>query len=401
MRVALVHPHFSWSSSLERDSVLLAAGLVSHGVDVHCYCDPDTRTAEMAGVTFHDVAAVRMHHVSTASRFAHPLERASFAINATRALRRDRDLYDAIDVRQTAAWEHDIVTVHGVVAAMQSRWPVETGRVFRAPRFRALVAPVVRPQIGLDRAIQAHQLRPGRFRRVIAVAEQVRDDLTRVHGVPPESIDVIPPPIDYHRITQAQPSGIRAALGVPNGAPLALFVGHDFQRKGLNRLIDAARGVPETHVVVVGDGDQSAVCDSIRGDELARRVHFVGRVDDPERYYAEADLFVLPTRSDPWGIPLIEAMAAGVAVVSTSAAGAARVVTNADAGIIVTDDSDFALREAIHALVRDPARRRRMGERGRAMAVHFSAESHAAAVLETYRRAFNDAHPRRNGPLVP
>jgi UDP-glucose:(heptosyl)LPS alpha-1,3-glucosyltransferase len=290
--------------------------------------------------------------------------------------------------------------VHGVVAAMRSRWSVEEGRTFRAPRLRGLVAPVMRPQIGLDRAIQAQQFRTGRFRRVIAVAKEVRDDLARVHGVPPELIDVVPPPIDYHRITQAQTSGLRAALGVPDGAPLVLFVGHDFQRKGLDRLIDAAGGVPETHVVVVGDGDRAAIYDSIGRDELARRVHFVGRVDDPERYYAEADLFVLPTRSDPWGIPLIEAMAAGVAVVSTSAAGAGSVVTKADAGIIVPVDSDIALREAIHALVRDPDRRRRMGERGRAMAVHFSAESHAAAVLETYRRAIFDAHPRRDGPLV-
>jgi glycosyltransferase involved in cell wall biosynthesis len=211
---------------------------------------------------------------------------------------------------------------------------------------------------------------------------------------------VIPPPIDYHRIAQAQTGGLRAALGVPDGAPLVLFIGHDFQRKGLDRLIDAAGGVPETHVVVVGDGDRSAIDDSIGGDELAQRVHFVGRVDDPERYYAEADLFVLPTRSDPWGIPLIEAMAAGVAVVSTSAAGAGSVVTKADAGIIVPVDSDLELREAIHVLVRDPDRRHRMGERGRAMAVHFSAESHAAAVLETYQRAIYDAHPRRDGPLV-
>ena len=141
VRVALIHPHFSRSSSLERDSVLLAAGLVSHDIEVHVYCDPSTRTADVPGVTFHDVFPTRVGRGPSSSRLGHPLERGSFAIAATRALRRDRHLYDVIDVRQTGAWEHDVVTVHGVVAAMQRRWPSEAGRSFRGNRAASLRLP--------------------------------------------------------------------------------------------------------------------------------------------------------------------------------------------------------------------------------------------------------------------
>jgi glycosyltransferase involved in cell wall biosynthesis len=401
VRVALVHPHFSRTSSLERDSVLLAVGLVSHGVDVDVYCDPATRTAGVTGVTFHDVSAVRVGRVSTGSRLAHPLERASFAVTATRALRRDRRRYDLVDVRQTGAWEHDVVTVHGVVAAMQGRWPTEAGRTFRAARVRAALAPLVRPQLAVDRAIQAHQLRGGRFLRVIAVTPQVRHDLVRVHGVPPQTIDVIPPPIDLDRLNRAKPSGIRAALGIPKREAIVLFVGHAFQRKGLDRLIEALVAVPQTHLVVVGEGDRSALKCLRNSDGLPPKVHFVGRIDEPERYYAEADLLALPSRSEPWGIPLIEAMAAGIPVVSTRIAGAAHVVTKAQAGIIVPDESTAGLRDAIRALALDPERRRRMGDRGRAAATRFSAKSHAAAVLETYQKALRDANPGRSRFLVP
>jgi UDP-glucose:(heptosyl)LPS alpha-1,3-glucosyltransferase len=401
VRVALVHPYFSRSSSLERDSVLLAAGLVSHGLDVHCYCDPAARTAQVTGVTFHDVSGIRPRAVSLGSRFAHPLERASFAVAATRALRQDRQLYDLIDVRQTGAWEHDVVTVHGVVAALQKRWPAETGRAFRAARPRAAIAPLARPQIALDRTIQALQLRRKRFRRVIAVTEQVRDDLVNVHGVPVGLIDVIPPPIDLERFNEAKPSGIRRALRIPENETLVLFVGHGFQRKGLDKLIEALAGVPQTHLVVVGEGDRSRLMRSLDHDGLVKRVHFVGRIDEPERYYVEADLLALPSRTEPWGIPLIEAMAFGVPVIGTSIAGAANVVTKADAGIIVSDDSTAALRAAIDTLVRNPELRRRMGERGRVAAASFGAKSHAGAALETYERALRDANPDRDRFVVP
>jgi len=236
---------------------------------------------------------------------------------------------------------------------------------------------------------------------VIAVTEQVRDDLVNVHGVPFDLIDVIPPPIDLERFKEAKPSGIRRELRIPENEALVLFVGHGFQRKGLDRLIEALADVPQTHLVVVGEGDRSRLMRSLDHDRLVKRVHFVGRVDEPERYYAEADLVALPSRTEPWGIPLIEAMAVGIPVIGTSIAGAANVVTNADAGIIVSDESTAALRTAIHTLVRNPELRRGMGARGRAAAAPFGAKSHAGAALETYERALKDANPDRGRFVVP
>src|SRR4029077_4893375 len=107
------------------------------------------------------------------------------------------------------------------------------------------------------------------------------------------------------------------------------------------------------------------------GEGLTRRVHFVGSVDDPERYYAEADLLVLPTRSDPWGIPLVEAMAAGMPVVTTRFAGAETVLADAGAGGVLPDGPAAGLRDAILGLIQDPVRRRQLGERGPAAAERF------------------------------
>ena len=109
-------------------------------------------------------------------------------------------------------------------------------------------------------------------------------------------IDIVPPPIDLDRLRAAGPSGIRASFGLSAHAPLVLFVGHNFQRKGLDRVVEAIAGVPDAHLVVVGGGDRSHVMPR-RETDIAPRVHFVGRVDDPERFYAEADYS--PCRPDP------------------------------------------------------------------------------------------------------
>jgi glycosyltransferase involved in cell wall biosynthesis len=117
---------------------------------------------------------------------------------------------------------------------------------------------------------------------------------------------------------------------------------------------------------------------------VAKRTHFAGATEEPERAYTEADLFVLPTWSDPWGMPLIEAMAAGVPVVTTAAAGAATVVAEAGAGVVVPTRAPRELADAIRAVLEEPSRRAALGIRGKAAADRFGTESQARAVLRTY-----------------
>ena len=94
-------------------------------------------------------------------------------------------------------------------------------------------------------------------------------------------------------------------------------------------------------------------------------------------------------------------MAAGVAVITTSIAGAASVVAQAEAGIVLPDDSTTGLREALDGIDSRPAATARpWASAGEWLHERFGAESHAAAVLETYRKALADAHSRRGRQLV-
>lgn len=225
---------------------------------------------------------------------------------------------------------------------------------------------------------------------MIATTERVRRDLEEVHGVPAELVDVIPYQVELDRLAEAARGTIRRDLGLPAGTPLLLFVGHNFEAKGLFEAIEALAGLEhEAHLVVVGNGTRTPFEEAAARAGLGHRVHFVGRTEAPERYYAEADVLVHPTRGEPWGIPPVEAMAAGVPVVTTEGAGSAEVVRSSRAGLVLADNSPPLLRAAISALLRDPARRREMGERGRAAAARFSPHAHAEAVLATYRQAID------------
>ena len=385
MRLAFVYRNLNRSGSLERDSVFLLEGLAARGVDVHCYCDPGT-SVDVEGVVRHDIVPL----TRSRSRLGFPLLRASFAARATKALRADRDRYDLIHALGVSAWEHDVIHVPAVMAAEQARWPERAGRGHRAAGARAKLAPLLRPEVAAVRTIERLQFRPGRYQHTTVVTEQVRDDLMRVHGVSADRIEVIPPAVDVARFAGAKDGRLRQELAIEPERGVILFIGHSFERKGLADAVAAlARSGTDAHLVVVGEGEGDSSAYRRKADALGvgGRVHFTGPVDSPEDYYAAADLLVLPTRSDPWGIPVIEAMAAGVPVVTTAAAGSASVAERAGAAVLVPARSPERLAAAIGELLADPDRRREMGEHGQAEAGRFDISSVVDATLDVYERS--------------
>jgi glycosyltransferase involved in cell wall biosynthesis len=383
VRLAFVYRNLNRSGSLERDSVFLLEALAAHGIEVHCYCDPTT-SVEVDGIVRHDISPL----THSSSRLGFPLLRASFASRATRALRADRSRYDLVHVLGVSAWEHDVVHVPAVMAAEQARWPQKAGRGYRAAGARAKLAPLLRPEVGAVRAIERLQFRPGRYLRATVVTDEVRDDLIRVHGVPPERIEVVPPAVDVARFAGAKDGRLRHELAIEPEGNVILFIGHAFERKGLGDAVAAlAQSGTEAHLVVVGGGDPQEYRRVAEELGVGGRVHFTGAVDSPEDYYAAADILVLPTRSDPWGIPVIEAMAAGLPVVTTEAAGSSSVAAAAGAALLVPARSPERLASALGELLGDPSRRREMGERGKAEAVRFDVSSVVDATLAVYERA--------------
>src|SRR6185436_1989049 len=88
---------------------------------------------------------------------------------------------------------------------------------------------------------------------------------------------------------------VRDELGLREQDFVALFVGSEWRGKGLDIAIDALAMTPECHLLVVGDGDAIEARRRAEALGVAARLWLVGQTDEPERYYAAADAFVLPS----------------------------------------------------------------------------------------------------------
>lgn len=172
-------------------------------------------------------------------------------------------------------------------------------------------------------------------------------------GLPVGVIDVVPNGVD--------PARFRAARAT-TGAPVAVWVGVLAPVKRVDVLLDAVADVPRLRLVVVGDGPlRGEVERRCAEPDLAGRVELAGRVDDPSRLVAGADLYVLTSDAENCPLSLLEAMASGLPVVATAVGGVPEVVRDGIDGLLCPAGDVAALTSALGRLAADPYLRSLLG----------------------------------------
>jgi glycosyltransferase involved in cell wall biosynthesis len=219
-----------------------------------------------------------------------------------------------------------------------------------------------------------------------ATARALRERLS----IPEERIRVTPLGVDARRFGDDPP-----AASAFSGRYL-LHVGGFDGTKNLELLLDVLARLDDdatrdVRLIVVGDGGEDALrfAESSRRRGLEARVELPGRLDDAglASAYAGAQIFVFPSRSEGFGLPALEAQAAGCAVLAADAASLPEVV--GDAGrLLPLDDPDAWARE-IHELLQRPEERARLGEAGRRRARSFTWSATAAATVAAYREVID------------
>jgi glycosyltransferase involved in cell wall biosynthesis len=229
-------------------------------------------------------------------------------------------------------------------------------------------------------------LYPQAFSRAAAiftVSEAARDELVRSAGAPRERIVVTPNGVDPRLFELRAPEGPRA--------PYLLAVGTYAPRKNLPALLEAFRLLRregrDLQLVVVG---RKGWTDPLPLGDLAPHVRLTGAIGDPELHalYAGAACFVIPSLDEGFGLPLAEAMAAGVPAVASDIAALREVGGEAVRYADPHDPEDFA--RAVRAALddREGSQLRAAAARGRAR--RFRWNETARATLETYRRVLRE-----------
>lgn len=183
--------------------------------------------------------------------------------------------------------------------------------------------------------------------------------------------------------------------------PTFLFIGSVNPRKGLQLLFKALavlhqQGCDRYTLLVVGDGPQRQELEDFCNQQgLTDRVKWVGRVDykDLGAYLLQADVFVLPTLEDTWGMVVLEAMATGKAILCSKFAGAAELVQHGENGYVFDPNDAEATASLIRRFVDDAALSQHMGQKSEQMMTQYTPEA-AAEFLATV--AAYVVEPRRN-----
>ena len=241
--------------------------------------------------------------------------------------------------------------------------------------------------------------------RLVANTKEEARQLVELYGADPARVDIVPPGVDLDTFAPGRRSAARAELGMPADAAILLFVGRiqplkapDVLLRAAAKLIAADSALRERLVVAVVGGpsgsglaapehlQQLAVALGI--DDLVRFGPPVPQVD-LARWYQAADITVVPSYNESFGLVAVESQACGTPVVAAAVGGLRTAVANGRSGLLVEghDPEDYA--EALLGLIRDPMRRRWLGAGAVEHAASFGWPATAARLVDVYARAMS------------
>ena len=236
----------------------------------------------------------------------------------------------------------------------------------------------------MSRVAERYCYRPAITLRLVAVSNGVAGELHDFF--PGSSVSVIPNGVDTAAFApdRAARAQVRSELGVTDEALVALFVGGEWERKGLRYAMEALTRAPGWQLVVVGRGDRARF--EALGAELGirERLHFEGPSTEPAPYYACADAFLLPTSYETFSLVTYEAAASGVPLLVTRVSGVDEILEDGRNGWFIERDA-HVIAKRLQELGRDEALRRRMGEAARQDSARFGWSSAVDAYDALYR----------------
>ena len=242
-------------------------------------------------------------------------------------------------------------------------------------------------------------LRGGRYRRIVAISQRVREELKEYYQVPDERIVTIPNGINLERFNPGNASSrneVRQAFGLSADVPLVLFVGSRFRIKGLKFAISALAEM-NTNAVLLVVGDDTAAPFKQMAQQLGvgDRVIFAGARRDLPAIYAAADALLLPTSYETFALVCLEAMASGLPVLASPVGGIEDYLRDGENGFhIRREPKDIAVK--LDRLLNDPELTARIRAAGLATVQDYAWEKIARQYLDLFEELVREraAKPR-------
>ena len=248
----------------------------------------------------------------------------------------------------------------------------------------------------LDRIIYNYKFRYAcrKADRIVAVSECTKRDIVKFYGISPDKIDVVYQgcdPVFAQPVSAEAKARVREAYHLPD--QFILSVGTIEERKNLLLAVKAVEQLGDVHLVAVGKSTAYAdkVKEYIETHGLSDRIHIIHNLkfgDLPVLYHM-AEAFVYPSRFEGFGIPIVEALSAGVPVIA--ATGSCLEEAGGPRSLYVGPDDVAGTAAATKRVWGDAALRRELIEAGKAYVVRFDPKRLADEMNAVYLKCFDDS----------
>jgi glycogen(starch) synthase len=233
--------------------------------------------------------------------------------------------------------------------------------------------------------------------RVIICSAFMREQVSDSLGADPDRLDVIPNEVDLSPFSQSDPQG-RNDL-----RPTILFAGRLQYEKGVQVLLEAmpeiARRVPGVNLIVAGNGTYRRELEELTADlGIEDLVRFEGFVEEDRlrSLYRSADVAIVPSLYEPFGLVVLEAMASGTPVVAANTGGLREILNHEETGLLFPPGDAGELARTATRVLKDSSLGGRLAREARsALAARGSWTTAAVRTAETYRRAIDAASAPR------
>jgi UDP-glucose:(heptosyl)LPS alpha-1,3-glucosyltransferase len=204
-----------------------------------------------------------------------------------------------------------------------------------------------------------------------------------------EGAMVLPNGVDLEvfsrRQAPARRSSIREALGIAETRQVAVFVGGEFEQRGLDLAVDLLEPLKDLSLLVLGGRveDLKPFRDRARAAATADRLYHIRHTDQPAAFLAAADVFLLPRAGDGFPLAVLEAIATGLPVLVAASPATRELLDDSGAGLLLEPELK-AFEEALGRLLREPAERLKMGQ----AAAELSKQYDWDRLVERFEQAF-------------
>ncbi len=240
--------------------------------------------------------------------------------------------------------------------------------------------------------------------RIICASRDEAQLLVELCGAAPERISVVPCGVDLEHFRPLEKRAARARLGLSGGEPLMLFVGRIEPLKGIDVLLRAAAQIKAPYRLLVIGGDRRDDARRVYLRALVNELDIAGSVsfidavrhEDLPLYYNSADVCVVPSYYESFGLVALEAMACGVPVVASKVGGLPETVRDSQTGFLIPDINPTAFAGRLELLLGDPELRWELGAGARELAEQF----HWANVAEQVEAVYHDLVMQYKGSVA-